>query len=153
MKNVVFWDVAPCGSCNNRRFGGTWPLQHQGDNNRRARNNVSSIIVFIRSVRGLLVTGNFVPSSPILVALVIEALISFETLVPTRATRRNTPEDGILRKNLFIYWTGAEPSQLLLRPFTGLLYQLLVTDGDDCGEIGGMDESQGNRAPVLPSPP
>jgi hypothetical protein len=23
MKNVVFWDVMPCGSCKNRRFGGT----------------------------------------------------------------------------------------------------------------------------------
>jgi hypothetical protein len=23
MKNCVFWDVTPCGSCNNRRFGGT----------------------------------------------------------------------------------------------------------------------------------
>jgi hypothetical protein len=22
MKNGVFWDVTPCGSCNNRRFGG-----------------------------------------------------------------------------------------------------------------------------------
>jgi hypothetical protein len=22
-KNVVFWDVTPCGSCKNRRFGGT----------------------------------------------------------------------------------------------------------------------------------
>jgi hypothetical protein len=23
MKNGVFWDVAPCGSCKNRRLGGT----------------------------------------------------------------------------------------------------------------------------------
>jgi hypothetical protein len=23
MKNGVFWDVMPCGSCKNRRFGGT----------------------------------------------------------------------------------------------------------------------------------
>jgi hypothetical protein len=22
MKNCVFWDVTPCGSCKNRRFGG-----------------------------------------------------------------------------------------------------------------------------------
>jgi hypothetical protein len=33
MKNGVFWDVTPCGSCNNRRFGGTWRLFHQGDKN------------------------------------------------------------------------------------------------------------------------
>jgi hypothetical protein len=24
MKNVVFWDVTPCGSCKNRRFGGKY---------------------------------------------------------------------------------------------------------------------------------
>jgi hypothetical protein len=23
MKNAVFWDDTPCGSCKNRRFGGT----------------------------------------------------------------------------------------------------------------------------------
>jgi hypothetical protein len=23
MKNAVFWEVTPCGSCKNRRFGGT----------------------------------------------------------------------------------------------------------------------------------
>jgi hypothetical protein len=23
MKNAFFWDVTPCGSCKNRRFGGT----------------------------------------------------------------------------------------------------------------------------------
>jgi hypothetical protein len=41
MKNAVFWDVTPCGSCKNRRFGGTWRLLHQGDKNRRTRNNTS----------------------------------------------------------------------------------------------------------------
>jgi hypothetical protein len=29
MKNGVFWVVTPCGSCKNRRFGGTWRLLHQ----------------------------------------------------------------------------------------------------------------------------
>jgi hypothetical protein len=33
-KNGVFWDVTPCGSCKNRRFGGTWRLLDQGDKNR-----------------------------------------------------------------------------------------------------------------------
>jgi hypothetical protein len=31
IKNGVFWDVMPCGSCKNRRFGGTLRLLHQGD--------------------------------------------------------------------------------------------------------------------------
>jgi hypothetical protein len=30
MKNAVFWDVAKCRSCVNRRFGGTYRLHLQG---------------------------------------------------------------------------------------------------------------------------
>jgi hypothetical protein len=41
VKNAVFWVVTPCDSYINRRFGGPYPLHHQGDNNRRAR-DVSS---------------------------------------------------------------------------------------------------------------
>jgi hypothetical protein len=40
MKKVVFWDVAQCGSCKNRRYGGIYRLHHQGRKYQRAKNKV-----------------------------------------------------------------------------------------------------------------
>jgi hypothetical protein len=69
MKNAVFWDVGPCRSCVNRRFGGT-------SVDTRSTHAGSSLTDFS--------------------TLKMEATRSAQTTVHTISTRRQIPEDGIL---------------------------------------------------------
>jgi hypothetical protein len=86
MMNAVFWDVTLCGPCNNRHFGRT---QESG------------------SCASVDSTANVIPSSPILVTLMIEAMHSSETSGLTRVTRRNMPEDVVLQSmNIFLLAWG-----------------------------------------------
>jgi hypothetical protein len=92
LKNGVFWDVTPCGSCNSRLFEGTYASII-----RVTRiDELGTTLAVNSNRRRLLVTANVVPSSPILVTLIMEAVHSSEKSVLKSATLRNIPEDGVL---------------------------------------------------------
>jgi hypothetical protein len=109
MKNGVFWDITPCGLCKNRRF-----------------EELSASIIGVTRIGELgitlaVVTAKVVPSSPILVTLMMEALHSFETSVLTRVTGRKIPEDAIVQGIVSSEYLGF-PSQFLICQPCHILY-------------------------------
>jgi hypothetical protein len=89
MKNAVFWDITPCGSCKNWHFRGMYCLHYH--------NGLQ-----------LLVTAGIIPSSLIL-AILMMVIRSSKTSVLTRTTRRTISEDGTLQQRwdflLNFQWT------------------------------------------------
>jgi Ca2+/Na+ antiporter len=87
MKKAVFWDVAPCRYCVNRRFGGTYRLHLHGrrEKNPRARNQREQMLIVS--------TYSLFSST-----LKMEAISSSEISVNTISTRRHIPEDS------FFHW-------------------------------------------------
>jgi hypothetical protein len=89
-------------------------------------------VVFLRSLRRLLVSASVFPSSPILVTLMKEALNPSETSILARATRRNIPEDAILHI-LSFKWNSLQPYgccvRLVCMPYRLVERESLVLPG------------------------
>jgi hypothetical protein len=81
VKSAVFYDVAPCGSYKNRRFGGRRRLHLHGSKTRE-REKCWTLLTLL--------------SLAYLFTLKMEATRSSETSVLTRSTQGHIPESGIL---------------------------------------------------------
>jgi hypothetical protein len=96
MKNTLFLDVTPCGSCKNRSWEERMPSMIRMI--RIGELRTTSAVGRIGSTLHASQRAS-VASSPILVILIMDAICSSETSVLTRATRRNIPAGGILHSH------------------------------------------------------
>jgi hypothetical protein len=97
MKNAVFWNVALCRSCVNRRFGGTYRPHFQGRKTRERRTSVSKWQQTPAHTVSSLADIYFSST------LKMEVIRSSETSVDTIPTWRHIPQDSILQKLLYLY--------------------------------------------------
>jgi hypothetical protein len=93
MNNVVFWDVAPCGSCYNRRFRGTSRFHVQSTKNYRAINN-------------LLVTDN------VFYSLLIQFILKMEAKRYSETRYSQDAHDNTCKKTACIIVTAVKTSIL-----------------------------------------
>jgi cytidine deaminase len=106
MKNGVFWDVTPCGSCKNQLLVTVMKeALSSSEASVLTRADYKSYIRFEVFTAMTMKNGVFWDVTPcgtcknqLLVTVMKEALISSEASVLTRATRRNIPEDTIQRE-------------------------------------------------------
>jgi hypothetical protein len=98
LKNAVSWDVTPVALVRTDVSEELIPsiIRMTRIGGLRGLLAVTSNIVVLRSVLQLLFTANVATNSPIFVTLIMKAKCSSETLLLTRATRRNIPEGDIL---------------------------------------------------------
>jgi hypothetical protein len=104
LKNSVFWEVTPCGPCKSRCFG-----DHSASIIMVTRIGELGTTLAVTSNRHtlrrntkylrLIIRANVVPSLPILVTRMMEALSSSERSVLTRTAQRNIPEDTVLHSH------------------------------------------------------
>jgi hypothetical protein len=96
MKNAVYGMLCCVALVRTDVLEKRYHTYHQGDKNQRP--GTLQVTSNQRTLQRLLVTAN-VPSSLIPVTLMMEVIRSSETLILTRATWSNIPEDSILHEN------------------------------------------------------
>jgi hypothetical protein len=114
LKNAVFWDMAPCRFCVNRRFGGTYRDRGSSMSRMQPPAQAGSSIADFSTLE-------------------MEAIRSSETSVHTKSTWRHFPEDSILHshrsENLKSYNSYIILNNFLIRCLTSsieLLWQKMI---------------------------
>jgi hypothetical protein len=96
LRNAVFCDMMPCGSCKNRRFGRTYRLHHQS----------------IFSQRDSVLDDANIPTSLILITLIMDSIRSSEASVPPKRLFLQVLLGVTSKKTAFFIVTSVKNSNL-----------------------------------------